>query len=299
MNIKTSITRGLAGSKLTLKQNAPTIMTLAGTAGFAATVAMAIKASLNAADVIPQIRKDIQDAREAPLDGIDGQGEVSREDKMHNLAKVYGESAATLLKLYGPTLLTGSVSVALVLSGHGLMKRREASLVAAYAALDAGYRAYRQRVVERLGEEEELSLYRGVRMVKVDRLEGEEGLPCEIADPQDKLASPYGRFFDELNPHYSKTPEYNHMFLKTQEQWFNDKLQANGYVFLNEVLEALGFERTQAGQSVGWKLNSRVGDGYISFGIENIFDSNSRAFVNGLEPVVFLDFNVDGLIGID
>ena len=293
MNIKTSITRGLAGTKLTLRQNAPTIMTVAGTAGFAATVAMAIKASLNASELLPEIRKDIQAARDVEVDE-----DTSREAKMHNLAKIYGESAATLLRIYGPTLLTGSVSVALVLSGHGLMKRREASLVAAYAALDAGYRAYRQRVVERLGEEEERSLYRGFKTVKVERLGEDEGLPCEIIDPADAAASPYGRFFDSFSANWSKTPEYNYVFLKAQESYANDLLRAHGYVFLNEVYQALGLERTQAGQIVGWKLNGS-GDGYISFGIENIADENNRAFVNGLEPVVFLDFNVDGVIGID
>jgi hypothetical protein len=295
MNVKTSITRGLAGSKLTLKQHAPTVMTVAGTAGFAATVAMAIHATLKASDVIPQMRKDIQAAREVQVDE-----DTSRDEKMHNLARIYGESAAVLLKIYGPTLLTGSVSVALVLSGHGMMKRREASLVAAYAALDAGYRAYRQRVAERLGEDEERSLFRSYKTVKVDRLDAEEGPPCEILDPNDRPASPYGRFFDPLNPNFSDTTEYNHMFLKTQEQYFNDRLQAHGYVFLNEVYEALGFERTQAGQIVGWKAKRTGGnDGYISFGIENVFDTNSRAFVNGIEPVVFLDFNVDGVIAID
>jgi hypothetical protein len=296
MNVKTTVIRGLAGTRLNLKRHAPTIMTVTGAVGFTATVAMSIHATLKAADVIPEIRKDIQAARELEIDE-----DTTKEAKMHNLAKIYGESAAVLLKIYGPTLLTGSLSVALVLSGHGLMKRREASLVAAYAALDAGYRAYRQRIVERLGEEEERSLYRGVKMVKVNRpgLDGEEGPPCEIADPLDKLASPYGRFFDEFNVNYSKTAEYNHMFLKSQEAWANDKLRAHGYLFLNEVYEALGMDRTQAGQIVGWKLGSDAGDGYVSFGIENIFDVNSRAFVNDQEPIIFLDFNVDGVIGID
>ena len=117
-------------------------------------------------------------------------------------------------------------------------------------------------------------------------------------DSADRSPSPYGRFFDPFNVNYSDTPEYNMMFLKTQQQWANDRLQAHGYLFLNEVLEALGFDRTQAGQIVGWKLNGN-GDGYVDFGIHNIFDENSRAFVNGKDPVVLLDFNVDGVIGID
>jgi hypothetical protein len=87
------------------------------------------------------------------------------------------------------------------------------------------------------------------------------------------------------------------MFLRAQQQWANDRLHAHGYIFLNEVYEALGLERSQAGQLVGWKLNGN-GDGYVDFGLYSIGDESNRAFVNALEPVVLLDFNVDGPIAI-
>ena len=76
---------------------------------------------------------------------------------------------------------------------------------------------------------------------------------------------------------------------------FNDLLISRGHVFLNEVYDALGFERTEAGNVVGWVLN-KDGDNYIDFGIYDITSPGGRLFVNGQEPSILLDFNVDGYI---
>jgi hypothetical protein len=73
-------------------------------------------------------------------------------------------------------------------------------------------------------------------------------------------------------------------------------LQSRGYLFLNEVLDALDINITQAGQQVGWIRNGD-GDNYVDFGI---FDDEMKPehydFFTGRENAVWLDFNVDGLI---
>jgi len=63
-------------------------------------------------------------------------------------------------------------------------------------------------------------------------------------------------------------------------------------VFLNEVYDMLGIERSSAGQVVGW-LREGEGDGHIDFGM---FEAVNRDFVNGWERSILLDFNVDGVI---
>lgn len=68
------------------------------------------------------------------------------------------------------------------------------------------------------------------------------------------------RFFED-NKHWSDNPEYNRLFIQTQFNWLNDLLQARGYVFINDVYDALGVEKTQYGQLHGWKK------GPIEFGI--------------------------------
>jgi hypothetical protein len=62
----------------------------------------------------------------------------------------------------------------------------------------------------------------------------------------------FARSFDETNSNWSDRLEYNEMFLKVQESYFNDKLAARGHLFLNEVYDALGFERVPQGQLIGW-----------------------------------------------
>ena len=103
----------------------------------------------------------------------------------------------------------------------------------------------------------------------------------------------YSVVFDEGNRNWRPTWGHNQMFLRSQEQYANDLLSRDGYVYLNDVYRMLGFERTKAGQVVGWVKGN--GDDYISFGIlDNGYEST--LFVNGDERSVWLDFNVDGVV---
>jgi hypothetical protein len=89
---------------------------------------------------------------------------------------------------------------------------------------------------------------------------------------------------------------YNQVFLRAQQCYFNDLLHSRGHVFLNEVYDALGLERSRAGAVVGWVVSKDRGDNFIDFGI---FDGDRQAvrdFVNGNEGSILLDFNVDGVI---
>lgn len=286
-------------SEFVLRKNAPTIMTYAGVGGFIATVGLAIRATTKMDEIAPKLREQIKDVKdESALAET-----MTKKEASERLARVYVDVARETAKIYGPTVLVGSASILLVLGGHGMMLKRQAQLAAVYAALDTSYKAYRARVREVLGEEEEQKLYRRPAMRALDQDEAGEGSDTTAIDMGGANPSPYARFFDETSPNWVKTAEWNLIFLRAQEQWANDRLRMYGYLFLNEVYEALGLERSQMGQTVGWKLNSdgspREGtDGFVSFGLGDIYDDNARAFINGLENVALLDFNVDGPIRI-
>ena len=286
-------------SEFVLRKNAPTIMTYAGVGGFIATVGLAIRATTKMDEVAPKLREQIKDCKdESALAET-----MTKKEASERLARVYVDVARETTKIYAPTVLVGSASILLVLGGHGMMLKRQAQLAAVYAALDTSYKAYRARVREVLGEEEEMKLYRRPAMRALDQDEAGDGSDTTMIDMGGPNPSPYARFFDETSPNWSKTAEWNLIFLRAQEKFANDRLKMYGYVFLNEVYEALGLERSQAGQEVGWRIdkdgNSPTGgDGFISFGLGDIYDDNARAFVNGLENVALLDFNVDGPIRI-
>ena len=51
---------------------------------------------------------------------------------------------------------------------------------------------------------------------------------------------------------------------------------------------------TEAGQVVGWVYDKEIGDGFVDFGVYDLYNEKARDFVNGRERVILLDFNVDG-----
>jgi hypothetical protein len=290
MNFKNVLTRGAGSAQLALKKNAPTILTGAGVIGFAVTTALAIRATGKAVQVMPEIHKDIAMTKMKAEDE-----EYTEKEAMEAVVRTYAKSSLVLAEIYWPVLVAGSASIVCVLAGHGMMRRRQASLVAAYTMLDASYKAYRARIRERFGEDVEREAYTDIKAMRIFDEEGNEHL--EI-DSDDVLPSMYARFFDSYNKNWSKTTEWNLLFLRAQQDWANDKLRSQGHLFLNEVYDALGMERSQAGQLVGWKYESERGDSYVDFGLYLIGDEGNRAFVNLIEPTVKLDFNVDGVIGI-
>jgi hypothetical protein len=279
--------------KLSLQKNTPAILTGAGVVGFIASTALTIRATNKAAHVIPELQKDL-----AKVKMISEDEEWDRKTHVRAVTKVYANNSLVLGQIYGPAVAIGAAAIVCVIAGHGMMAKRQASLVAAYTGLDAAYKAYRARIREEFGDEKEKELYLDVKQMRIFDEEGGESVTI---DYDDTLPSPYARFFDSFNPNWTKTPEYNLMFLRSIQDWANDNLRAHGYLFLNDVYKELGLERSQAGQIVGWRYDAQkngTGDGFVDFGLYNIGDECNRSFVNIIEPTVLLDFNVDGIIQI-
>lgn len=90
--------------------------------------------------------------------------------------------------------------------------------------------------------------------------------------------------YDRLSTiNWSESQEINELFLRNVQNYFNDRLKAYGFVFLNEVLFELGLPRTSKGATDGWLLSS---DNPIAF---NSSEPNE-------EGAITLTFNTDGVI---
>lgn len=132
---------------------------------------------------------------------------------------------------------------------------------------------------------------------KLFNLKLEEEYPDNRIDKTENF-SQYARFFDDACVGWTKDSENSMYFLKSQQDYCNDKLKAKGHLFLNEVYDILGIPRTRAGAVVGWVYDEEnpVGDNFVDFGIYGIYDDVNHDFVNGYKNTVLLDFNVDGNI---
>ena len=157
-------------------------------------------------------------------------------------------------------------------------------------------------MIERFGDEVDKELKYNIKPLTVQEKTVDENGNEVVTEKTVKIADPgehnmYTRIFDESSCYWSKTSDYNQMFLIGRERYANDKLNAQGYLFLNDVLEMLDLPRTKEGQMVGWVKDPKIGrDDYIDFGIFNANKKSNRAFINGYEPSIWLDFNVQGNI---
>lgn len=299
--IMNTITRKFHRIGFQLKKHSPEILVVAGVVGGVTSAVMACKATTKAGDIIEDTKSQLDIIHKGMEDGNIRGVEYTKEDGTKDLTIVYTQTAVKFIKLYGPAVALGTVSIVSILAGHNITRKRNLALTAAYATIDNSFKQYRNRVIERFGEELDRELKYDVKMKEVEEtVVNEDGTEStvkttvNVIDPN--TISDYSRIFDECNPSWSKSPEHNLVFLKQQQNYANDLLKSRGHLFLNEVYDMLGFPRTQAGQIVGWVYDdvNPVGDNFVDFGIYNLDSERARAFVNGYERSILLDFNVDG-----
>lgn len=280
---------------LQIKKRSPEILIVAGVVGTVTSAVMACKATLK----VDEIMRESNDTIEKVI-------EYTADDAKSDLTKVYIQTGLKLAHLYAPSVILGALSITCFITSHNIMRKRCANLAAAYGTLDTAFKKYRERVAERFGEEVEKEIRYNIKAKEIEKTivdpeTGEEKTVKEtvkVMDGDPSSVSPYAVEFSESNPNYCKDPNMSFAFLRAQQQYFNDLLQAKGHVFLNEVYDALGLPRTKAGAVVGWVFDSDapVGDNYIDFGMYTADKEKVRDFVNGVEPTILLDFNVDGVI---
>ena len=208
-------------------------------------------------------------------------------------AMIYTRLVLDMGRLYGPAIVVGVAGIACLTKSHNILMKRNAALTAAYVTLERTYKAYRAKVRDTIGEDKEAELHYEVQKdlhEKEALVEGKGKKKKGGTGP-----SIYSKWFDETCTPFSVSPEANVMFLHFQQRWANDRLQARGFIFLNEVYEQLGLPATEAGTIVGWMLDGE-GDDQVDFGIFNSKTDEVRHYVknDGTGAPILLDFNVDG-----
>lgn len=110
-----------------IKKNAPTILTVAGAIGVAATSVITAKSALKYDKVAKEVENKV---------------ELTPADKIK-----------IALPIYIPAVLVGVGTISCILGANVLNKRNQASLMSAYTLLDQSYRNYKRKVEEIYGPE--------------------------------------------------------------------------------------------------------------------------------------------------
>lgn len=300
------ITRAVGQGKLILIKNGPHLMVYGGLAGIGIAIYEYCKATIQ----LEEARKHHQQTLKAIHESIEINKNQQDFDEKHYSKMIFEEKrdyGMMLAKKYwAPTTLT-LTSFGLILVGFHKINARLGVMTVAYKALEDSYNRYRQNVRDDAGEEKDLEYLYGLKREKVEGvIVDEDGnkkkVDAEIMKPKDNQEwSIYSRFFDEYSSKWTNNAAYNLMFLKAMESTADDKLYAQGYLFLSDVFEALGLPDCEMAHVVGWHLSSkerREHKKHVDFRIIDLGEltESQRLFVNGYEPSVLLDFNVDGVI---
>lgn len=292
-NINSMVNKG----KLAIKQYSPEILVITGVVGVVVSAVMACKATRKIDPVLEAHRKNAE--------AVHRKYEKAKNDhaEKREITLVYIKTGMGFVKLYAPSVTIGALSITGILAGNNILRKRNIALAAAYTAIDASYKQYRGRVIERFGEEVDKELRIGSHQEKIEVIEkdenGEEKKVKKTITVVDSSLSDYARYFAYGEAKAAEpNADYNLFFLKAQQELANHMLRANEHLFLNEVYDMLGIEKSVAGQIVGWIYDKNAedrGDNYVDFGIQEVYRKRNDT-PGDYEKVFLLDFNVDGEI---
>ena len=283
-----------------LKVHSPQILVGVGIVSGAAACVTACVATRKIDTILEPTKEDIQKIKDVHTGAIEVDESYTDEDYKKDLTITYCRAGLKIAKLYAPSIILSAVSITSILAGFNILNKRYSNLAVAYAGLSEMYNTYRKRVKDELGDEMDKHFRLGTeikeREIETEDSKGKKKKKKVKDTVIDKMPSPYAKFFDPASRCWDKNPENNLYFLRQQQAAANNRLKANGELYLNEVYDMLDIKRTADGQVIGWRYdeNNPTGDNYVDFGIYDILYEGSRAFVNGNTNSILLDFNCDG-----
>lgn len=305
----------LSKTTFKLKKASPTIMIVGAAIGGVTAAVLACKATIKAQDILNEHNtavKTIHTTKEQIEQGViqlDEGESYTEKDFKNDITTTYVQTGLKLAKVYAPAVTLGAVSLGCMFGSHHIMSKRNASLTAAYIALDKAFEEYKSRVSDRFGSRVQEELEHNIKAVELESKSTNEQVVEETIKEYKDIAmqhtSPYTCIFDETVDTWQPDNMMNRTYLFLMEQSANKRLRTQGHLFLNDVLASLGTHggvtlKTPEGQIVGWIYdpNDPTRQSHVDFGVTNYVEGDEalNSFINGGERSVMLRFNCDGPI---
>lgn len=290
----------LVKTKLGIKKHSPEILVVTGIGTGIVAAVVACKQTIKANDIVAEARKSLQNIEDVKELAANNEVEYTEENEQEDRKTIGMQVAVGMVKTYALPVGLGVLSITCILAGHHILKKRNVALAAAYSALSTDFMNYRKRVVNKYGKDVDFMLKNGLekQIVANQVVDPETGevkeTKEEVLTYEGSKLSQYARIFDEVeSTQWTPSADHNRAFLLMEQNYFNERICTRGYIFLNEVYERLGFRPTKAGSVVGWVYQNADYEG-IDFGIFTAHTQKAAEFLEGTEPSIILDFNVQG-----
>ena len=261
-------------TKDTIKAKSPEIMLCAGIAGFVGTIVISCRQTIKAQAIIAEAKEQKKLVEACKNKEVVTTEEYTEQDAKNDMLKIRVQTGAKLLKNYAPAIIMGGFSIFALFKSHRILSNRNAALAQAYNSLSYAFEEYKKRAEASENSED-----------KKESCESEVDKKMKTECKEEDTS----RFFDECSRYWKKHPAYNITFLKGVEREMNDTLRARGYLFLNDVYNALGIAPSKIGALVGW-TDTKENPHYVDFGIGNL---SCDQFAKGDNPSILLRFNTE------
>ena len=236
-----------------LRKRSPEILIAVGILGMIGSTVMAVKATPKAIEVIENHTK---------LD------ENGNKQEPTNIEKV-----KLCWKLYLPTVISASVSIACIVGSNSVNAKRNAALATAYTLSETALRDYTEKVVETIGEKKEQEIKDAVAKDRFDK-NIEKSRDIIIAGPGKMKC--YDIFFDRYF-------ESDVNSIKRAVAELNRRMNYENYISANDYFDELGIKECPMGSLLGWNLDR----GLIDVRFTSVLDENEvpcLAISHNVEP---------------
>ena len=261
---------------------------------------MACKATLKADSVMDEYKtkkEKIGTCLENPEIDYD---EITAKEDLKNLTI---QTAVKMIKCYAPAVILESLSIGTIFASNHIMQQRNAALAASCAAVEAAYKKYREKVVEKYGKEVDDEFYYGTKTEnkKITTTDPETGEKTKTTESKTYLqeeygCSPYAVLFDSSAIEFYQDDATNMFMLKNREKEATVRLRANGMLTLNDVYEMIGVKPTDIGLTHGWifEKDNPDGDNEVKFDMRHVYVKDP--YSDREERAILIDFNCDGFV---
>ena len=299
-NLTSTITYAVGHAKTFCSRYSAEILLIGGAIGVVTGTIMACKATLKADSVMDEYKtkkEKIGTCLENPEIDYD---EITAKEDLKNLTI---QTAVKMIKCYAPAVILESFSIGTIFASNHIMQQRNAALAASCAAVEAAYKKYREKVVEKYGKEVDDEFYYGTKTEnkKITTTDPETGEKTKTTESKTYLqeeygCSPYAVLFDSSAIEFYQDDATNMFMLKNREKEATVRLRANGMLTLNDVYEMIGVKPTDIGLTHGWifEKDNPDGDNEVKFDMRHVYVKDP--YSDREERAILIDFNCDGFV---
>ena len=207
--------------------NAPTILTALGVTGLITTAVLTGKASFKAAEVIATGNKNVT----AYEDG----------DPLEVREKIN-----LVWKYYIPAAGTAAVSIACIVCANHISTRRTAALASAYSIAQEGFREYREKVLDKIGETKEQEVRDEIAQDRVDK-----NPPSEVVF----IGQGEVLCLDTYSGRYFMSDMESVRKAENDTNW---QILNSDYASLTDFWDRLDLDSTSESDNIGWNTDAKL-----------------------------------------